>query len=168
MNTVTPVAPEIIAAELVRRGLPVDYAQRAAEEIADHHRDLTEECRANNIDEPVAEREATRRLGDPRTLVKKTVREYQRRHWCGRWRLLTFLFGPIVFAVASFVAILLLVYCICMPLEQLGIRIDQTSDGIISPREYALSFVGQILSIFAPLAISMLILARLARQSTLR
>lgn len=167
MLTNTFAAPENLAAELVRRGLPVDYAQRAAAEIADHHRDLVGELRANGLEETAVAAEASRRIGDPRTLVKKTVREYQRRHWCGRWPLLTFIFGPVVFTVVSCVAIMLLVYCICLPLEQLGVRVDQTSDGIISPREQALAFVGHLLWIFAPLAISTLILARLARKAAM-
>jgi hypothetical protein len=163
----TPNAHEGFCSQLVRRGLPVEYADRAAAELADHHRDLVAELHAEGRDEAAAAAEASRRLGDQRTLVKKTVREYQRRHWCGRWPLLTFTFGPIVFALVSFVAIVMLAYCVFVPLEQLGIRFDQTSDGIISPREYALAFVGHLLSIFAPLAISMLMLARLARKAAM-
>ena len=72
------------------------------------------------LDEVAASTEAVRRLGDSRTLVKKTVREYQRRFWCGRWPLLTFLLGPIVFAVLSFVAIVLLAYCIFIAVGAAG------------------------------------------------
>ena len=46
MNILTPAPLESIASDLVRRGLPVEYAQRAAAELADHHGDLVAELRA--------------------------------------------------------------------------------------------------------------------------
>jgi hypothetical protein len=95
MDNITPAAPESLAAELVRRGLPAEYAQRAASEFADHQLDLVNELKLNGIDEIAARAEASRRLGDDRMLVRKTVREYRQRCWCGRWQLLTFLLAPI-------------------------------------------------------------------------
>ncbi len=95
MNTVTPAVLESFAADLVRRGLPVDYAERAGTELADHFGDLAAELIASGLDETAASQEAARRLGPQRMLLKKTVREYQRRQWCGRWPLLTFVIAPI-------------------------------------------------------------------------
>jgi hypothetical protein len=168
MNTVTPAVLNTFAADLVRRGLPVDYAQRAASEIADHHRDLVAELSASGVDEPSAEIEAISRLGSPHTLVKKTVREYQRRFWCGRWPLLTFSFGPLVLLVAYFVAMVLVAYCILLPLEKLGIRMDQTVDGVVTQSEYVAAIVGRVLILYFGPAISLLILARLARKAAMR
>ena len=91
----TPESLNGMVSDLIRRGLPADYATRAAAEFSDHHRDLVEELQASGLSESQATTEASHRLGDSRTLVKKTVREYQRRFWCGRWPLLMFLFGPI-------------------------------------------------------------------------
>ena len=54
--------------------------------------------------------------------MKKTVREYQRRYWCGRWPLITFLLGPIpllLLAVAGDRR--WLSFCDCWPLEQAGL-----------------------------------------------
>jgi hypothetical protein len=45
MNTSTLELLDGIAAELIRRGLPADYAERAALELAEHHRDLVDELR---------------------------------------------------------------------------------------------------------------------------
>jgi hypothetical protein len=105
MHINTLAAHDNITVELVRRGLPVEYAERAAAEIADHHRDLVAELRANGFDEAAASDEASHRLGDPRTLVKKTVREYQRRYWCARWPILSFVVAPpLVCAVAWWLA----------------------------------------------------------------
>jgi hypothetical protein len=84
-----------MATELIRRGLPAEYARRAAAELADHHRDLVEELQAAGWTEYHAQQEASRRLGERRALVKKTVGEYQSRYWCGRWPLITFFLGPI-------------------------------------------------------------------------
>lgn len=95
MNTLTPAAIEHIAADLVRRGLPIDYAQRAAAELVEHHHDLVAELCHSGFEEQGACAEASRRLGDASTLTQKTVREYQCRYWCGRWPLLTFLLGPV-------------------------------------------------------------------------
>jgi len=167
MATNTPDFSAHFAADLVRRGLPPDYAQRAAVELSDHHHDLVAELCHAGLDEVAASTEAARRLGDSRTLVKKTVREYQRRFWCGRWPLLTFLLGPIVFAVLSFVAIVLLAYCISLPLAQVGIRFDHTPDGIRSPRENVEAIVAHVLFLFVAPAVSLLILARLARKAAL-
>lgn len=89
-----------LAAELVRRGLPVDYAERMAAELADHHRDLVAQLRTDGIGESAADEEAWRRLGSPRTLINRIVREYQQRHWYARWPLVTFLLGPIPALVA--------------------------------------------------------------------
>ena len=94
MNSVTPAAPNAFAAELVRRGLPIEYAKRAAEEFADHQRDLIDELQATGMSASQAVIEASHRLGDAQMLVKRTVREYQRRYWCARWPILSFVVVP--------------------------------------------------------------------------
>jgi hypothetical protein len=100
-----PNALDGFIAQLTRRGLPIEYAERAGAELADHYGDLVTEQRAAGLDEPAAAAEATRRLGDSRMLVRKTVREYQRRYWCGRWPLISFVLAPIpAFICAWFVA----------------------------------------------------------------
>ena len=95
MNTSTHEPHDAMVADLIRHGLPAEYAQRAAAELADHHRDLVEEVQSAGWTESYAASEASRRLGETRALVRKTVREYRQRYWCGRWPLLTFFLGPI-------------------------------------------------------------------------
>ena len=85
-----------MVSELIRRGLPAAYAERAVAELVDHRQDLLEELKATGISESQADTETVERLGSPRMLVKKTVREYQRRYWCGRW-----IWGQISSATAS-------------------------------------------------------------------
>lgn len=167
MNTLTPVALEHVAADLVRRGLPVDYAERATTELTDHHRDLVAELRANGIDNTAADAEAANRLGDSHALVRKTVREYQRRHWCGRWPLLSFILGPVLLVFFTWSAFTLVAYCICWPLEQMGFSPDLNSDGILSSAEYAESFAAHAICLFIAPAVSLLILAHFARRAAM-
>lgn len=153
--------------ELVRRGLPMDYASGAAAELADHHRDVAEELRATGLDDSAAETEAAQRLGDRRLLVKKSVREFQRRHWCGRWPLLTFLLGPIPLLFLIWAAIMLVGLCILWPLEKMGLELNAPPDGIISTGERVGLYVAQTLYMFAAPALVMFVLARLAKRSVL-
>lgn len=103
MSTDTFAAPENFAAELVRRGLPVEYAERAAAECADHYRDLVDELLASGLDESAAQAQARARLGDARALVRKMARDYQRRYWCGRWPLLSFSLTPLPLATGAWI-----------------------------------------------------------------
>ena len=62
--------------ELVHRGLPIDYAQRAAAELRDHHLDLVAEAERGGLNGESAELLAAHRLGDAKSL--------RRRPW--RWK----------------------------------------------------------------------------------
>ncbi len=128
MNMVTPVALENLAADLIRRGLPVEYAQRSARELADHRGDLMAELRAAGIDEDAASAEAWRRLGDVRSIVRKSVSEYQGRYWCGRWPLLSFLLGPVLMLVATWIAVGLTFSAIVYVSHWLGLSSDGHMD----------------------------------------
>lgn len=160
----TPEVLDGMLTQLLRRGLPADYAQRAVAELADHHQDLAEELRARGMTEEAAATEASRRLGEPRALVKKTVREYQRRFWCGRWPRLTFLFGPIVLVVLSWLAIVLVALCILWPLQELGFDVNPASDGIISTYESVSTRVAQVLYLLISPALALLVLSRVAKK----
>jgi hypothetical protein len=163
----TPESLNGIVSDLVRRGLPVEYAQRAATELADHHRDLVEELQGTGLDEKQASTEASRRLGDSRALVKKTVREYQRRYWCARWPLLTFLLGPIPILILTYVAFMLALYMVLTPLEKLGLFRQTAPDGIITTAEWLLTLLAIALVGFAGPAVTMFVLARLAKRAAL-
>jgi hypothetical protein len=100
--------------------LPVDYAQRAAEELADHHCDLTRELEAVGMDSNTAAEEARQRLGDERLILKKTVREFQRRHWCARWPLITFFLAPIPTLIAVWYGLAILSWLLVSGMITLG------------------------------------------------
>jgi hypothetical protein len=159
----TPEALIGMVSDLIRRGLPADYAERTAAEFADHYRDLVEELRDSGWSESHAATEATRRLGDSRTLVKKTVREYQRRYLCGRWPLITFLLGPIPLLLLSWIATMLALWL----LEQTGIFGPYAPDGIISWREWWIEKLILYSVGFAAPAVTMFALVRLAKRAAL-
>ncbi|TWT99810.1 hypothetical protein Pla108_07530 [Botrimarina colliarenosi] len=86
-------------AELIRRGLPADYAKRTAEELDDHRVDLLANLRAAGAANPEAV--ADERLGKTRVLAKRIARDYHRRSWFGRWPLVSFVvLPPLVLATA--------------------------------------------------------------------
>ena len=153
-------------AELVRRGLPVEYSSGAATELADHHSDLVEELRANGFDASTAKNEAANRLGDRRQLVKKSVREFQRRHWCGRWPLLSFLIGPLVLLIATWTATILVLVAIGGVLKAAGVNPD-FQDGTTNTTKYVFSLFLIVWFVFLMPAVVILFLSRRARFSGL-
>jgi hypothetical protein len=152
--------------ELIRRGLPIEYSSRAAEEFADHHRDLTEELQLAGMDEAAAITAASKRLGDPKSLMKKTVRAYQRRYWCGRWPVTTFVVAPIPLVLLMWMAKWLICFAIAMPLQRWGI-IEHQPDGIMSFGEWAFVRSVQIVFLFLTPAAVLFCLFRLARRAAL-
>lgn len=100
-------AETTLYAELIRRGLPADYAQRTAEEIDDHRYDLLAELRQANTADPYAI--VDERLGETRQLAEEISRDYRRRSWLGRWSLLSFvILPPAVLTAGWFGTVLLL------------------------------------------------------------
>jgi len=155
-----------MAAGLANRGLPIEYAERTAAELSDHHRDLVEELTTAGMDEPAAQAEASSRLGDQKTLVKKAVRQYQRRHWCGRWPLLTFLFGPVVLLAIVWFVTLLSVVGIGMLREAIGIE-PMPPLGTVSTEKYIVCMLYKTWAVFlAPTAL-IYFLAKLASRAAL-
>jgi hypothetical protein len=163
----TPESLNGLCAKLIRRGLPAEYAERAASEICDHYCDLMSELEATGLSESQAATEAELRLGGERTLVTKTVREYQRRYWCARWPLITFLLGPIPILILTYVGFVLSLYVVLTPLEKLGLFRQSAPDGIITTAEWLLTLLAIALVGFAGPAITMFVLARLAKRAAL-
>lgn len=97
-------AETTLYAELIRRGLPTDYARRTAEELDDHRADLLADLRAQHADDP--EGVANERLGETRALAKRIAGDYQRRSWFGRWPLVSFLLLPPVLLVVAWTALI--------------------------------------------------------------
>jgi hypothetical protein len=166
----TPESLSGMVSDLIRRGLPAEYAERATTEFADHHHDLVEELQATGLSASQATTEASRRLGDSRTLAKKTVREYQRRFWCGRWRVATFALFPIPLLALLWIATILgWGLCVVLPLKLLNlIGTPEVFDGTISTGERIVSCLIQGWFLFAMPALAMFLLTRLSRRAALR
>jgi hypothetical protein len=171
MNSNEPALHELrsenIAAALVRRGLPVEYAERTAVEFCDHYRDLIAELLADGVDESTIVAEAARRLGDPLTLVKKTVREYQRRHWCGRWPLVTFLLAPVPMWIAAYIATAWVTIVATWCLHLFGLIRSKHIHVAISSAPYWFRYSMDVFLWVGIPAMLTFGLARLARQSAL-
>ncbi len=71
--------------ELIRHGLPTEYALRTAHELHDHRADLLAELRSANV--PDVEAIVNERIGETRVLAKQIALDYRRRTWLGRWPL---------------------------------------------------------------------------------
>jgi hypothetical protein len=129
---------------------------------------LTDELQNAGWSASAAQNEASRRLGSSRILVKKTVREYQRRYWCARWPLFTFLLGPIPLLFLGWIAISLLIWIIFWPLAQLGVNLNGPTDGVVTARDYLGLYLIQGIYLFAIPAAVVLILARWAKRAAMR
>ncbi|HEX3601633.1 MAG TPA: hypothetical protein VHU84_15885 [Lacipirellulaceae bacterium] len=164
--------PEILNGmlnDMVRRGLPTDYAQRAAAEFVEHHQDLADELKASGWTEGDAAVEASRRLGDAQTFITKTVRGYQCRFWCGRWRIATFLLLPIPTLLTLWLAtIAAWGVCLVLPLKLLNLLGPEIPpDGVISTGERIVSCLIEAWFLFVLPMVAMYILIRLNRRAAL-
>ncbi len=137
------IAESTLYAELIRRGLPADYARRTADELDDHRADLLADLRASNATDPDAI--ADERLGETRQLANRIARDYRQRSWFGRWPLLSFVVLPPFVLAAAWA---------CAVLTLLGVgRLWTWSGGapgeIWSPVEHARLAWGFTLGLFA-------------------
>jgi len=155
-----------VASELIRRGLPADYAQRAAGEIADHRCNLIDELQAAGLSDMQAAAEASRRLGDSQTLIKKTVREYQRRFWCGRWPLVAFVLAPLPLLLLAWFAMSLVLVSIGWPAGIWGLEMGP-QDGILSMKEHVIGGLYKATYSLALPALIMFALVRIARRAAM-
>ena len=88
-------AETTLHAELVRRGLPAEYARRTADELADHRADLLADLKGDGD----AEATVRQRLGETRRLARQIAIAYRQRSWFGRWPLVPSHFlAPLAFA----------------------------------------------------------------------
>lgn len=79
-------------AELVRRGLPIDYARRTADELADHESDLLADLQGVGVTD--VDTVARQRMGETRRLASQIATAYRQRSWFGRWPLLSYFVLP--------------------------------------------------------------------------
>ena len=156
---------EAIVVELVRRGLPADYAERTASEFVDHHRDLRDELLANGRSEPEAQTEASQRLGDPSAVINKTVRAYRRRYWCARQPLITFLLAPIPVLFATWFVLANLLWLTVVIATRLGLTSTTDAQAAFTGLPVAIKYVCIVAAFLIVPAAIVYALGKLARRA---
>jgi hypothetical protein len=163
----TPESLNGLHAKFIRLGLPAEYAQRAASEIADHYCDLMTELEATGMSAAQATTEAECRLGDEHLLVKKTVREYQRRYWCARWPLVTFFIAPIPAMIATWFACGWSLYFVVFFLSNLGLTPSSDPDTMFIALPMEVKFATLTATFLVIPAMVVYGFARLAKRAAL-
>ncbi len=104
---------EQLKESLYRHGLPNEYVLRLVEELSDHATDLFMEEKTMND-----HRDFKARLGTPDQLAVVALSEFQRRTFLGRHPMLTFIAGPIVAMIGTFVAICFTISIGCWSIDR--------------------------------------------------
>lgn len=148
------------------QALPRAYVQRLVEELSDHAADLSLEEQSME-----AQVDLEARLGTPGQLAAVAVREFQRRTFAGRHPVLTFLAGPFVAVIATFVATLLLLAGFgCLLDVALGLALGgslRTNEDMNMPPsafEMGLMQSADLVVRFVPFALSAWFFAALGRR----
>ncbi len=160
MSVTKSFAP--VREELYRRGLPVGYVERVIRELDDHRIDLVTEAQVDGGDAAAAESRAAARLGDSQHLADSLVAQYRHQRFAGRHPWLTFLVAPLPLVLATWVALMALVFGLLKlvdvwigPID--GNTIDQMHP--VLPFAMVLAFVAIVV---LPPAVSSAWLSRLA------
>jgi hypothetical protein len=155
-----------LAQQLYRQRLPTAYIDRVVEELTEHATDLFMET--NSMD---AELNLEARLGNPEQLARLAKREYQRRTFAGRHPVATFVAGPLVALVGTFLLSCLLVFAIYWLIDLATGGSLSANDGKHLPPsslEMRLIQIFNFTTRFVPFALSAWLFVRLGRRSGLR
>ncbi len=99
----------LLEMEMIRRGVALRHARRAALELECHYRDLAEQALARGESPEEAERSAQEALGADAVLIERYAAQLELQGWTYRWRA-AYVLAPLVgFAAAFALAMLALV-----------------------------------------------------------
>jgi len=161
-----PLWNERLVAALRRQGLPTDYVNRLVEELTDHATDLSRE---NNSME--AEQNVEARLGSPEYLATFAKKELQRLTFAGRHPVVTFVAGPIVAVIGTFLVTLLLGLLAYGLLDvATGGSLTANDDLGLPPSPFELGVMqfANLVVRFVPFALSAWLFVRLGRRARVR
>jgi hypothetical protein len=154
-----PLSLELLAIELLRRGLPRPYVQRVVRELAEHCADI--------LDEQPTPGSASDRLGAPAALADSIVSAYRARTFCGRHPILTFVVAPIPLVILAWIGVVLIFTLLDWVGEWLGVAAWTEGKPLAEWPVFAvwcvLSFYYVLM--FAPFALVSAVLCRLARRA---
>lgn len=105
----------LLEIEMIRRGVALRHARRAAVELQGHHRELVEQALARGDSPEQAERGADDTLGSDALLIERYASQRELRSWAYRWRL-GYVLAPLLGFAGAFAGAMLVVAAICQPL----------------------------------------------------
>lgn len=105
----------LLEIEMIRRGIAVRHARRAAVELESHHRELVEQALGRGDSADQAERSAHEALGSDPVLIERYASQSELRSWAHRWRA-GYLLAPLFGFAGVFAGAMLLIVAISKPL----------------------------------------------------
>lgn len=105
----------LLEIEMIRRGVALRHARRAAIELESHHRELVEQALGRGQSSDQAERGAHEALGSDSVLIEHYTSQGELRSWAYRWRA-GYLLAPLLGFATAFAALMLALVAIAKPL----------------------------------------------------
>lgn len=105
----------LLEIEMIRRGVAVRHARRAAVELECHHQELVEQALGRGDSPEQAERSAHDTLGSDPLLIERYASQRELRSWAYRWRA-GYLLAPLLGFAGAFAGAMLVVMAIATPL----------------------------------------------------
>lgn len=105
----------LLEMEMIRRGVAVRHARRAAVELECHHRDLVEQALGRGDSADQAERSAHEALGNDPVLIERYASQRELRSWAYRWRA-GYVLAPLLGFAGAFAGTLLVIAAMSNPL----------------------------------------------------
>lgn len=96
----------LLEVEMIRRGVALRHARRAALELECHHRELVEQALGRGESSEQAERSAHEALGTDALIVERYASQKELQSWAYRWHVIYVLAPLVGFAAASVVVML--------------------------------------------------------------
>lgn len=106
----------LLEIEMIRRGVALRHARRAAVELECHHRELVEQALARGDSPEQAERSAHEALGGDAVLIERYASQRELRSWAYRWRA-GYVLAPLLGFAGAFGGAMLVVMAIANPLS---------------------------------------------------
>lgn len=105
----------LLEIEMIRRGIAVRHARRAAVELECHHRELVEQALGRGDSSDQAERSAHEALGSDGILIERYASQRELRSWAHRWRA-GYVLAPLLGFAGLFAGAMLVIVAISKPL----------------------------------------------------
>ncbi|HEV2272446.1 MAG TPA: hypothetical protein VGR92_23575 [Steroidobacteraceae bacterium] len=104
----------LLAIAMIRRGVALRHARRAALELECHHRELVEEALGRGETSEQAQRSADEALGSDPVLIERYASQRELRSWAYRWRA-GYVLAPLLGFAAAFAGAILLLVTVAKP-----------------------------------------------------